>query len=212
LVEHPQIDGTQWPMLKDSERSLRQQMSTDPLTLGIASDVEIVEKGSPLRIIIENDMGEAQELPVAFCDDGVMVLSGRSKATSPYLLPIGDDVLVKVCVPQRTAIMAPPTVGVKCGDAAGILFRRFSISHDSSKPLVVVRGHGSLLIDPGIGTAPRPAAGPSKGQVPQVALDEQISGYRAAIPCLEGEAKTHRGGLLGLNASSVRGDIQSLRG
>ena len=38
-------------------------------------------------------------------------------------------------------------------------------------------GHGSLLIGPGIGTVPKPAAGPSKGQVPQVTLDEQTAGY-----------------------------------
>src|SRR5438105_2529340 len=30
-----------------------------------------------------------------------------------------------------------------------------------------------LLIDPGIGTAPKPDAGPSLGQVPQVTLDER---------------------------------------
>jgi hypothetical protein len=30
----------------------------------------------------------------------------------------------------------------------------------------------SSFIDPGIGTAPKPDAGPSQGQVPQVALDE----------------------------------------
>jgi hypothetical protein len=29
-----------------------------------------------------------------------------------------------------------------------------------------------LLIDPGVGTAPKPDAGPSKGQVPRAALDE----------------------------------------
>jgi hypothetical protein len=30
----------------------------------------------------------------------------------------------------------------------------------------------SSFIDPGIGTAPKPDAGPSSGQVPRVALDE----------------------------------------
>jgi hypothetical protein len=35
-----------------------------------------------------------------------------------------------------------------------------------------------LLIDPGVGTVPkRPGVGPSKGQVPQVTLDEQLESY-----------------------------------
>jgi hypothetical protein len=32
--------------------------------------------------------------------------------------------------------------------------------------------HRLLLIDPGSGTVPKPGAGPSSGQVPQVTLDE----------------------------------------
>jgi hypothetical protein len=38
-----------------------------------------------------------------------------------------------------------------------------------------------LLIDPGVGTAPKPDAGPSKGQVPRAALDESARNVRAKV-------------------------------
>ena len=51
----------------------------------------------------------------------------------------------------------------------------------------VLLGHVDLLIDPGSGTVQQPAAGPSKGQVPQVALDEQAEIIRRHAGC----ATTH---------------------
>ena len=64
--------------------------------------------------------------------------------------------------------MTPPAVGVKSSDGAGIAIGCIEILDSNGW----VR-HLGLLIDPGIGTAQQPAAGPSKGQVPQVTLDER---------------------------------------
>jgi hypothetical protein len=41
--------------------------------------------------------------------------------------------------------------------------------------------HGSLLIGPDVGTVPRPAAGPSQGQHPQGAVDEQGVRYPRSL-------------------------------
>src|SRR5947208_3416387 len=44
----------------------------------------------------------------------------------------------------------------------------------------------SLLIDPGVGTAPKPGAGPSSSQVPPVALDESRSTVNKARRAVHG--------------------------
>ena len=60
--------------------------------------------------------------------------------------------------------MAPPTVSVQGRDGIGIVLCCLSILHTRNGLEAVslgVRRHDSLLIDPGIGTVPKPAAGPS---------------------------------------------------
>jgi thiazole synthase ThiGH ThiG subunit len=128
----------------------------------IAPDVQIVEEGSPFRVVVEHGMGEAADPTTTTIvgDNGVLVQPGRSKATGPELKTISDDVSVQVGIEIRTAIVAPPTVSVKSGDVAGVLFRRLSILHDSHKSALIISTISHrVLIDPGVGTVPRPAAG-----------------------------------------------------
>jgi hypothetical protein len=96
LVEHPQVNGTRWPMLKKSESSLRHQMRADPHAFQIAPDMQIVEKGSPFRVVVEHDMSEAEDSIITFGDHGALVDPRTSKATCPDLKTISDDIPVKV--------------------------------------------------------------------------------------------------------------------
>jgi hypothetical protein len=122
--------------------------------------VQIVEEGSPFRVVVEHGVGEAADPTTIVGDHGVLVEPGRSKATGPELKTISDDVSVQVGIEIRTAIVAPPTVSVKSGDVAGVLFRRLSILHDSHKSALIISTISHrVLIDPGIGTVPKPAAG-----------------------------------------------------
>jgi hypothetical protein len=167
-------------VVEESESGLGQQASADAVSLQVISDVQIVEKGTPRRIVVENGMGETDDFTTIVSHDGELVQPGRSEATGPDLMTISDDVTVEVGIQIRAAIMATPAVSVECSDVAGILLRRLSIRHNGGRPVSVVPGlsHGTLLIDPGIGTVPKSAAGPSQGQVPQVTLDERTSEYR----------------------------------
>jgi len=137
--------------------------------------VQVVEKGPPRRVVVEYHMREADDFIATFSDNGVLVQPGRSKAIRPDLKTVGDDIAVEVRIEVRTAIVATPAFSVKDGDVAGVLFGRVSILHDETGDATVVPGmrHCGPLIVPGVGTVPKPAAGPSQGQVPQVTLDEQ---------------------------------------
>src|ERR1700722_8182667 len=150
-------------------------MGPDTRPLQVAPDVQMGEKRAPGRVDVEHDMGEAEDVVATLGDHRVLAVSRRSKATRPDVESVGNDVTVEVGVEVRPAIVTPPAVGMKGGDFSGIVLRRWSIAHHTSRSVLVLVGvrHRRLLIDPGIGTVPKPAAGPSTGQVPQVTLDEQ---------------------------------------
>jgi hypothetical protein len=83
-------------------------------------------------------------------------------------LAFGNDISIEIRVQVGASVMTSPAVGMESSDGVGIVSAGVEILH--SRQLFRHRG---LLIDPGIGTAQEPAAGPSKGQVPQVTLDER---------------------------------------
>jgi hypothetical protein len=83
-------------MLKKSGGSLGQQMSAETLSFEIAPDVQVIDKGSPSRVVVEHDVGEAEDLTITIGDHGVLVQPGRSKTARPDLEPVGDDVSVKI--------------------------------------------------------------------------------------------------------------------
>ena len=74
--------------------------------------------------------------------------------------------------------MASPAVGMERRYAIDIGVRRVEVLLNR-----VQLSHADLLIDPGSGTVQQPAAGPSKGQVPQVALDERSETIRHSAGC-----------------------------
>jgi hypothetical protein len=111
-------------------------------------------------------VGETEKLISVTGDHRELTLVGLGQSTSPHLLAIGD-VTIKVCVRVGTSVVTSPAVGRERGDGVGIAVGRVEILHSQE----LFRPVG-LLIDPGIGTVQQPAAGPSQGQVPQVALDE----------------------------------------
>jgi hypothetical protein len=150
--------------------------------------MQIVEKGPPDRIVSEDDVGEADHVASGHGADGELIVPGRSEAGRPDLHPLRENVPIEVLIQVRTAIVAPPTIGVQCGNGLRIVFGRRSIAHlaDGSDSLTRSVGHDGLLIDPGGGTVPKPAAGPSKGQVPQVTRDERTEAYPLGHPWRSG--------------------------
>ena len=108
---------------------------------------------------------------------------GLGQSPSPHLLAVRDDVPVEVGVRVGTPVVASPAVGMEGSDAIGVELRRIDVLRNK-----VLLGHADLLIDPGRGTVQEPAAGPSKGQVPQVALDEPAEIIRHRASCAATQA------------------------
>jgi hypothetical protein len=94
--------------------------------------VEIVEKGTPPRVVVEHDVGKADDLALLFGHNGVLMQPRWCQATTPLRNPVGHNVAVKIGIQVRPSIVASPTVGVKNGDATGVCFG--SLSESDSVP------------------------------------------------------------------------------
>ena len=60
-------------MVKESERGLGEQMRADALSSQIASNMQVIEKGSPFRVVVKDDVSEADHCITSFGDHGVLV-------------------------------------------------------------------------------------------------------------------------------------------
>jgi len=134
--------------------------------------------------VAEHRVSKADDFAVNVGTYRVLIQLWWAEASGPHLQSIRDNVTVEVRIHVGTAVVTPPTVGVQSCDGTGIVLCRRPIADRWKRLEPVARswGHDALLIGPGIGTVPKPAAGPSKGQVPQVTLDEQITGYPGSNP------------------------------
>lgn len=140
--------------------------------------MEILEKGPPKFVFIQDGMSETDDFIVVTGDHCELSSLGLDQSTSPHLLAIGNDVPVKVGVQVGASVVSPPAFGMEGSDGVGIAVSGVEIMHNQG----LVR-HSDLLIDPGVGTVQWPAAGPSKGQVPQVALDERTETIHNSVAC-----------------------------
>jgi hypothetical protein len=115
------------------------ELRADTQSFEIAHDVQVFEKGSPLRVVVEDGMSEAHDSPTTVGDNRVLEQPRRGKSIRPDLDAIRDDIAVEVRIQICAAIVAAPALSVKQGDAAGIPFRCFSILHDKGRSVRV--GH-----------------------------------------------------------------------
>jgi len=125
--------------------------------------MQIVEKGSPCRIVVEDGVSKADDVAACVGTNGGLIQPRRSEASRPHLSSIRDNVAVEVRISVCTSIVAPPAVGMQSRNAIGVVLCCLSIVHTWNGLMLCARsaGHDGLLIGPGIGTVPKPAAGPS---------------------------------------------------
>jgi hypothetical protein len=75
--------------------------------------MQIIEAGAPRWIVVEHEMGEADDLTVSFSNHRVLVFPRRRKPRPPHLKALSEDVAVEIGVEVCAAIMAPPTLGMQ---------------------------------------------------------------------------------------------------
>jgi len=120
-------------------------------------DVKVVEQRSPIRVVVEDGVREPHQRADVLGDDRATPRIRGSQPVGPHSQPVGGDVTVEESIRVGAPVVAAPTVGMKGSDA-------LSVGESGDAKLQMgLTVHDDLLIDPGIGTAPKPGAGPSSG-------------------------------------------------
>jgi hypothetical protein len=124
-------------MSEETCRGVGHELRADTQSFEMAHDVQVFEKGSPLRVVVEDGMSEADDSPTIVGDNRVLEEPRRGKTIRPDLEAIGDDIAIEVRIQVCPAVVATPALSVKQGDAAGIPFRCFSVLHDKGRSVSV---------------------------------------------------------------------------
>ena len=169
LLQHPQVQAMRLRSLDHRLSRRCDQPSADTTPLSIVHDVKVFEERTPLRIVVEDDVSEA--------DDGTVVIGDQRDGPGPFTEPVrpggqslSAEIPIEVGIGIRAAVVPAPTVGVQRGHSRSITrtgcpnAQPTDPSHVANTPIV-----------PGVGTAPKSVAGPSQGQVPRVTLDESAA-------------------------------------
>jgi hypothetical protein len=112
LIEYPKVQRSIWSKSKKFLRGLREQVGTDSVPLQFARDMEVLKKGSPLWVFVQNCVSEANDLIAPMGNHGELARPRLCQSASPYLLTFGDDVPVEIGVEIGAPVVTPPTVGV----------------------------------------------------------------------------------------------------
>jgi hypothetical protein len=98
----------------------RQQQGTEPPALQGVGHVEIVEEGTPRRIVVEVGVDKADDVAAKVSDDCPMVGIRSRQAGAPHIPSIIEYFTVQEGVRIGAAIISAPTVGVEGGDLLGV--------------------------------------------------------------------------------------------
>ena len=123
--------------------------------------MEVLEKGSPLSVLVQNGVREANDLIASMGKHGELARLRFCQSASPYQLAFSDDIPVEIGVEVGAPVVTPPTLGVEGRNRIRVSLRRVAVLHDQA----LIR-HRDLLIDPGIGTVHSRLPDPSKSQIP----------------------------------------------
>jgi hypothetical protein len=122
----------------------------------VVGNVEILEQRSPLWVFIPDRVRESDHCVVLFGDHRASGIgSWLRKSACPRCKSIRFDVTVEEGLRVRASVVATPAINVeRCN-------RRRIPCLGAPVPQDLGNGHDILLIDPGVGTALSPDAGPS---------------------------------------------------
>jgi hypothetical protein len=168
LLEDPQEHAQRRPPSGDEPRRLLEQGGSDPIPLASGCHMQMVDKGTPERISVEDGVDETHELPVRFGHHGASIHPRPCHAADPDLHTVRDDVAIEIPIGIRTSVVTTAAVSVGLGHCNGVGSSANAVQH--MRRVRHVAPHRSWRWH----RAARPGVGPSKGQVP---LDEQPRSY-----------------------------------
>jgi hypothetical protein len=78
-------------------------------------DVQVVEQGTPNRILIQSDMSETDESPGVLGNERAAAVVGARESLGPDGQAVCGDITIQVAIGIRAAVVTPPTVGMQLG-------------------------------------------------------------------------------------------------
>ena len=115
----------------------REQLRADAAPLAGTGDVDVVEQRAPRRVLVENDVSEADQAAALLGEDRQRRGIAARQPLAPFGQPIGDDVAVQERVGVGAAVVAPPAVGVQGRHCARV--------RSPGKTELALHGHGCIL-------------------------------------------------------------------
>jgi hypothetical protein len=112
LFEHPKVERFRGATLDELLRRRCQQRCADPVALAVAPHVQVVEEGSPLRVVLEHRVSEPDQIASGVGAHGEVIETRRSEAGRPDLATLRHNVAVEILIAVCTSIVASPTVSV----------------------------------------------------------------------------------------------------
>jgi len=116
LLQHPKIE-TAIDVVRATPRSHlghERNANTPPLMRG--SDVDVVEKRSPGRVVSTVNAGKANQAIALLGQNDELIRCWRRQPFIPYTKPVLKHVTVEILIPVGPAIVSPPALGVQLGD------------------------------------------------------------------------------------------------
>src|SRR5207244_3046653 len=100
----------------------------DPAALQVVADVKVVQQRSPLLVLVEDRVGEADDGTVALGDDRAFVRPvWLVEPVRPYLEPVREYFVVEEGIRVCAAVVAPPAIGMQRSDRFDVLCGRFAV-------------------------------------------------------------------------------------
>ena len=118
--------------MTELQSGLGKQSGADPVSLYATSDVQVVQQGSPLRIVVENRVGKPDDVTFYESAHGELIHARGCEATGPNSLSFRQNVAIEIRVEVRASVVVSPALSVQGSNGIGIMLGCLSVLHRQS--------------------------------------------------------------------------------
>jgi len=120
LLEHPEVEAGGPTMGDEMAGCFLQEISADPESLELMTDVEIVQERSPGRVGVANGVRESHDDVITNSHEREVVRLLLTEPLRPYCAALSDHISIKESIRERASIVAPPAIGMHSGDRLNV--------------------------------------------------------------------------------------------
>ena len=97
-------------------RDIRDKGCSDTLPLQRGPHMEVVQEGTPARVVTTIGAGEANKVFLLLGDDDELIGDRLRQPLLPHRSPVLEDGAVQKRIPVGAAVRVPPTLGMESGN------------------------------------------------------------------------------------------------